>query len=957
MPSLISRVARGVARNPIETIAFCTILVVCACYCLWQSIKQDDLFQGKPTLFPEYTINYSRSDSSKFSIAHQAAPLPSGQGLEPVQSVDVFAIAIHNHVRTSKEEQLAYRNFVQIQNEQISLSSVSRADNAATDASSASAGTSASLAFADVCARNASTGDCLALSLIRSDASSLLANGKPTNSAFNLTYASLRGTTDTPSAILVFALNTTTTGQVRSADEWAKGIRKLLEARLRSLNQAASGVGASDLPHTPKVLLRIADRVYRLLSDAALGEVVLMFMSYAITISTFTNTFVTMRRYGSQITLALSVIFSGFCAFVFAIVSAHLLGCSINAVLLTEALPFLTICVGFDKSLTLTRSVLLAAYNSTGSAAGGRRRGNSTESSAKNGAERANNSQADASSSATPSQIQAQIIHGVDKCAGGLIKDYLFEISILAIGVCSGVPQLREVCLVSSLILLFDGLFMFTLYTAILTLKLDVIRVRSHKKLSSATSIAPEDENDVVANDATPALYKRIALKALADDEARGENKTIRQLKTLVLGGFIVISLIEYSGLVSGTFSLKSLFGGQNHEMVVPPSGFAMLDSIAAPPVNLISNLATAAAGSDAPLHVHILPVTSWFVDTRQHSHPSASQVLAAESINSTSIVIALLTLAVVLSLGANFYLAFFKGSQVAQQQGGPGSATHDSFDSLLGGSLHSYRAHQQGISADITPSVTSSEDGDAEDAASERSATNSSVVSELTAVAGKQPAGSPNATTPLEAARMELLTRKLAASNSGIGPEPHGIALDSTSALSSFVPRIDSSTDMVLKKSPSMLANHIASQAIREESSHSPAVDPDHVRSIEVCRVVLEAEGPKYLNDEEIMQLVGAGVIPAYALEKKLNDDIRAIKMRRAIISRASATGTLEASQLPYHHYDYSKVHGQCCENVIGIMPIPVGVAGPIRIDGELLHIPMATTEGALVASTSRGC
>ncbi|KAI8318210.1 hypothetical protein GQ54DRAFT_314701 [Martensiomyces pterosporus] len=406
-----------------------------------------------------------------------------------------------------------------------------------------------------------------------------------------------------------------------------------------------------------------------------------------------------------------------------------------------QALPFLTICVGFDKRLTLTHSVVLAAYNSTGSAADSHRRGNSTASSAKNGAERANNSQTDTSSSATPSQVQAQIIHGVDKCAGGLIKDYLFEVSILAIGVCSGVPQLREVCLVSSLILLFDGLFMFTLYTAILTLKLGVIRVRSHKKLSSATSIAPEDENDVVANDATPALYMRIALKTLADDEARGENKTIRLLKTLVLGGFIVISLIESSGLVSGTISLKSLFSGQNHEMVVPPSSFAMLDSIAAPLVNLISNLDTAAAGSNAPLHVHILPVTSWFVDTRQHSHPSASQVLAAESINSTSIVIALLTLAVVLSLGANFYLAFFRDSQVAQQQGVPGRATRDSLDSLLDKSMCPCGVFQKDTSADTTPSA----------------------MSESTAIAEKQLTISSSASTPLEAARMELLTRKLA--------------------------------------------------------------------------------------------------------------------------------------------------------------------------------------------------
>lgn len=37
--------------------------------------------------------------------------------------------------------------------------------------------------------------------------------------------------------------------------------------------------------------------------------------------------------------------------------------------------------------------------------------------------------------------------------------------------------------------------------------------------------------------------------------------------------------------------------------------------------------------------------------------------------------------------------------------------------------------------------------------------------------------------------------------------------------------------------------------------------------------------------------------------------------------------------------------------------MPLPVGIAGPLNIDGELLHIPMATTEGTLVASASRGC
>ena len=110
-------------------------------------------------------------------------------------------------------------------------------------------------------------------------------------------------------------------------------------------------------------------------------------------------------------------------------------------------------------------------------------------------------------------------------------------------------------------------------------------------------------------------------------------------------------------------------------------------------------------------------------------------------------------------------------------------------------------------------------------------------------------------------------------------------------------------------------------------------------------------------LSDEEFIMMVQKGKIPLYALEKTLGDFERAVKVRRAVISRQSTTATLEHSKLPMRYYDYAQVMGACCENVIGYMPIPVGVAGPLKIDGDLVPIPMATTEGTLVASTSRGC
>lgn len=133
------------------------------------------------------------------------------------------------------------------------------------------------------------------------------------------------------------------------------------------------------------------------------------------------------------------------------------------------------------------------------------------------------------------------------------------------------------------------------------------------------------------------------------------------------------------------------------------------------------------------------------------------------------------------------------------------------------------------------------------------------------------------------------------------------------------------------------------------------PASDPP--RPYNEVLSIFRKDGTGFLNDEEVILLVQKGMIATYALEKTLGDFERAVVVRRAVLSRASELHTLERSLLPYKDYNYNAVFGACCENVVGFMPLPLGIAGPLKIDGHMTPIPMATTEGTLVASTSRGC
>ncbi|CAF2340920.1 unnamed protein product [Rotaria sp. Silwood2] len=112
-------------------------------------------------------------------------------------------------------------------------------------------------------------------------------------------------------------------------------------------------------------------------------------------------------------------------------------------------------------------------------------------------------------------------------------------------------------------------------------------------------------------------------------------------------------------------------------------------------------------------------------------------------------------------------------------------------------------------------------------------------------------------------------------------------------------------------------------------------------------------------LTDEQILSLIKTKKLAVHNLEKYL-PSLKAVYIRRLVLNQqiiSTKNVSFSLDSLPYEHYDYSLVTNQCCENVVGYVQLPIGYAGPLRVDNKYFYIPMATTEGALVASTNRGC
>ncbi len=109
--------------------------------------------------------------------------------------------------------------------------------------------------------------------------------------------------------------------------------------------------------------------------------------------------------------------------------------------------------------------------------------------------------------------------------------------------------------------------------------------------------------------------------------------------------------------------------------------------------------------------------------------------------------------------------------------------------------------------------------------------------------------------------------------------------------------------------------------------------------------------------EEKEIIKKLIDGKIKLHQIENFTDDVDTAVNVRRKFVETISSTKLEHLSKYSLSMEDALKRN---IENPIGTVQIPVGVAGPLIIQGEHAngeyYVPIATSEGALVASINRG-
>jgi hydroxymethylglutaryl-CoA reductase (NADPH) len=108
-------------------------------------------------------------------------------------------------------------------------------------------------------------------------------------------------------------------------------------------------------------------------------------------------------------------------------------------------------------------------------------------------------------------------------------------------------------------------------------------------------------------------------------------------------------------------------------------------------------------------------------------------------------------------------------------------------------------------------------------------------------------------------------------------------------------------------------------------------------------------------MDETDLVERLRAGELRLYELENHADPETAAEARRRFVEAETGA----DLSAVGEYVFAAGKVDPNV-ENLLGAAQVPMGVAGPVPVDGGAAsgeyYLPLATTEGALVASVNRG-
>ena len=109
-------------------------------------------------------------------------------------------------------------------------------------------------------------------------------------------------------------------------------------------------------------------------------------------------------------------------------------------------------------------------------------------------------------------------------------------------------------------------------------------------------------------------------------------------------------------------------------------------------------------------------------------------------------------------------------------------------------------------------------------------------------------------------------------------------------------------------------------------------------------------------MTNQEIIDKLLNGEIKLYQVDKEVSAK-EATDIRREFLEQKYG---IDLSNISNYSLDMERASARNIENSIGVLQLPMGIAGPLKVNGEYcqreVYVPLATSEGALVASVNRG-